>query len=540
MPFPEEARRREALAVKPVLLLELVRYPATRKHFAEDRGALVRTMGSVTSFSGIDRSSGGGTGHVFISYVREDSARVDAIQSRIEEAGIPVWRDVKDLWPGEVWKRKLREAITAKALAVIPCFSSNTAKRPRSTMFEELSWAAEEFRRRRPDVPWLFPVLLDPGDPPPLDLGGGLTLADLQWTELHHDHDGGVHRLIAALRRLFGEAESRWRLTEPHFFGQDAGAWRLSAEFLPGRGDVVVWEPSDEGPQGFIGLGRRTDLSFDLTPVSPVPFATRVTPGPPGSLVVTQERRGLSVIDAAAWRVTSFLPISEIGDPIIRSESVHRSAPVLVVGTDYGRVVGWNWYEGRLLFRRDLSQHQLAWITGLAIDAAENVALVVSSSSKQLHEVNLDNGETVRELDLIEDENYAVDLHPESGLVAVGGTMALSLFRRSREGLESCFTIYNDHPMTRGVRFSPDGTIVVTACGMLGKGIVTVIDTRSGETIERITRVFSDHGVDPRWFQELQGGSFSDSSDLMAIGQGSRIGIYRRALRSPTAANRES
>ena len=39
-------------------------------------------------------------GHVFISYVREDSAPVDRLQRALEHAGILVWRDTLDLWPG--------------------------------------------------------------------------------------------------------------------------------------------------------------------------------------------------------------------------------------------------------------------------------------------------------------------------------------------------------------------------------------------------------------------------------------------------------
>ncbi len=43
-------------------------------------------------------------GHVFISYVREDSDHVDRLQRALQAAGIPVWRDTADLWPGEDWR----------------------------------------------------------------------------------------------------------------------------------------------------------------------------------------------------------------------------------------------------------------------------------------------------------------------------------------------------------------------------------------------------------------------------------------------------
>ena len=51
-------------------------------------------------------------GHAFLSYVREDAAQVERLQQALLEAGIPVWRDKTDLWPGEDWQAKIRAAIT--------------------------------------------------------------------------------------------------------------------------------------------------------------------------------------------------------------------------------------------------------------------------------------------------------------------------------------------------------------------------------------------------------------------------------------------
>jgi hypothetical protein len=42
--------------------------------------------------------------HAFISYVREDSQYVDRLQQILEDAGISVWRDTSDLWPGQDWR----------------------------------------------------------------------------------------------------------------------------------------------------------------------------------------------------------------------------------------------------------------------------------------------------------------------------------------------------------------------------------------------------------------------------------------------------
>jgi len=78
-------------------------------------------------------------GHAFISYVREDGRRVDRLQTFLEANGVPVWRDTHDLWPGEDWRAKIREAIAADNLAFIACFSENSEMQEKSyqTRFRE-------------------------------------------------------------------------------------------------------------------------------------------------------------------------------------------------------------------------------------------------------------------------------------------------------------------------------------------------------------------------------------------------------------------
>src|SRR6185437_1742625 len=57
--------------------------------------------------------------HAFISYVREDARKVDRLQWKLEEAGVQVWRDTEDLWPGEDWRAGIRQAIQGDALVFI-------------------------------------------------------------------------------------------------------------------------------------------------------------------------------------------------------------------------------------------------------------------------------------------------------------------------------------------------------------------------------------------------------------------------------------
>lgn len=88
--------------------------------------------------------------HAFISYVHEDSDAVDDLVSFLEAAGIQVWRDRQQLWPGDEWKAQISRAIQRDALAFIACFSEKSVARAKSYQYEELVLAVEEYRQRTP------------------------------------------------------------------------------------------------------------------------------------------------------------------------------------------------------------------------------------------------------------------------------------------------------------------------------------------------------------------------------------------------------
>jgi hypothetical protein len=145
----------------------------------------------------------GVAGHVFISYVREDSRRVDRLQQALQAAGIPVWRDTADLWPGEDWRLKIRRAITDRALAFLACFSQVGLARTRTYQRQELNLAIEEMQLRSPDEPWLIPVRFDDCEIPDRDIGGGRTLTSIQQADLFDERFGpGAERLVAAILRI--------------------------------------------------------------------------------------------------------------------------------------------------------------------------------------------------------------------------------------------------------------------------------------------------------------------------------------------------
>lgn len=142
-------------------------------------------------------------GHAFISYVRENSDQVDNLQRTLEAAGVSVWRDTADLWPGEDWRMKIRRAITDNALVFIACFSSQSLARKKTYQNEELLLAIGQLRLRRPDDPWLIPVRFDDCDIPDLEIGGDRTLTSIQRADVFGaQRDAGIARLVATIVRI--------------------------------------------------------------------------------------------------------------------------------------------------------------------------------------------------------------------------------------------------------------------------------------------------------------------------------------------------
>jgi hypothetical protein len=148
----------------------------------------------------------GGTivrGHAFLSYVHENSDKVDWLQQVLQAAGVQVWRDTENLWPGEDWRARIRQAITQDALAFVACFSRDSTSRSVSYMNEELLLAVDQLRLRRPDEPWLIPVRLDDCVIPEINLGGGRTLASIQHADLFGTNlDEAARRLVASVSRI--------------------------------------------------------------------------------------------------------------------------------------------------------------------------------------------------------------------------------------------------------------------------------------------------------------------------------------------------
>jgi formylglycine-generating enzyme required for sulfatase activity len=137
--------------------------------------------------------------HVFISYVREDSALVDTLAQTLEAHGVQVWLDRNRIKPGYRWKTAIRQAI-AEGAYFMACFSKEYEARTRGFVYEELTLAIEELRQRPTDQVWFIPVLLSPCNVPDRDVGGGETLRSIQWVELYDNWDKGIQRIISVIQ----------------------------------------------------------------------------------------------------------------------------------------------------------------------------------------------------------------------------------------------------------------------------------------------------------------------------------------------------
>lgn len=154
----------------------------------------------------------------FICYAHEDSENVDKLQRRLEEAGIPVWRDRDELWPGENWDAKIRRAITDNAFVFIACFSRASLARVKSYQNEELTQAAEQARLRSPDDIWIIPVRFDECDIPDLIIGAGRTFRGIHRADIfgHHEHKD-IERLVESILRILPRTADVSTVTTPNY-----------------------------------------------------------------------------------------------------------------------------------------------------------------------------------------------------------------------------------------------------------------------------------------------------------------------------------
>jgi len=140
------------------------------------------------------------SGHIFISYVREDAGEAERLALDLEALKLTVWLDRTNLAPGQRWRDAIREAIRTGDLFVA-CFSRAYAQRHRTHMNEELTLAIEELRARPTDRAWFIPAVLAGGEVPDRTVGAGESLRDFHWVDLDENWQSGVAKIANAAYR---------------------------------------------------------------------------------------------------------------------------------------------------------------------------------------------------------------------------------------------------------------------------------------------------------------------------------------------------
>src|SRR5262245_14751368 len=96
---------------------------------------------------------------IFLSYAREDTTVVLRLYETLDNAGFEVWMDLKNLLPGQDWKREIPLAIQNADL-FIACLSSNGLGR-RGTFHKELHIALDVAKEFPEGKTYFIPLRLD-------------------------------------------------------------------------------------------------------------------------------------------------------------------------------------------------------------------------------------------------------------------------------------------------------------------------------------------------------------------------------------------
>lgn len=201
--------------------------------------------------------------HVFISYCHENKDLVDRLCQTLASHDITVWVDWNNLTPGILWKQAIEQAIDQGDF-FIACFSMEYNKRDKSYMNEELTVAINRLRQKPSDKIWFIPIKLNKCDIPYTDLGGGLTLQDLQYISLYESWETGIESILKVISPTQGP--------RPSMDDEDTIGRKNSTDSLTNRDDKCVLFRSVDGQYYFIPFQKvrwdSKEISLSLHPAS--------------------------------------------------------------------------------------------------------------------------------------------------------------------------------------------------------------------------------------------------------------------------------
>ena len=230
--------------------------------------------------------------HVFISYCHENKTIVDRLCQALASHDIHIWLDRDNIGPGTPWKQAIQQAIHHGDF-FLACFSKEYNARDKTFMEEELSIAIEKFQQKLVDKIWFIPVKLNECEIPDIDIGGGETLRNLQYVDLHENWETGIQRLLNTIS-----------VTSVH-------DKKYSTNALTDEGNECVLFRSIDGQCYFIPFQKvcwdSTEISLTLCPNSSAQAAflsrlrKRLRDVPAGSSIDQLEAIAFAHQENAAW-----------------------------------------------------------------------------------------------------------------------------------------------------------------------------------------------------------------------------------------------
>jgi formylglycine-generating enzyme required for sulfatase activity len=139
---------------------------------------------------------------IFISYAREDSARVKALYQRLAEAGFQPWLDREHIVPGQQWEPVIKRALKQSDFVLV-CLSATSINK-RGFLRREIKQALEQAEEKLEDDVYLIPARLDDCEVPGI-------LEHLQWVDLFENY--GWEDLLRAFE--FGLQKSGRVMPQP-------------------------------------------------------------------------------------------------------------------------------------------------------------------------------------------------------------------------------------------------------------------------------------------------------------------------------------
>jgi hypothetical protein len=138
---------------------------------------------------------------VFLSYAREDRARIEQVYDSLRAEGFEPWMDSRNIMPGQEWSSVIGQAIRSADFMLV--FISRHSVSKRGYVQRELRAALDLLSELPEGATFLIPVRLDESPPPePLRM--------IQFVDLFES--GGWERLLQSMK----DGMERGRLaTEP-------------------------------------------------------------------------------------------------------------------------------------------------------------------------------------------------------------------------------------------------------------------------------------------------------------------------------------